>query len=288
MGLANGADVIWLQPVPHRLYESRHPAHETYLHQPAVVVEPLLDHLGDQEGALVQQLLRHQDAPLGLAHVQPLPEDGLLAAQLETNLQLSARPRPPPYLRFGQEVDGEEFAVAVHQRQEGALELVGADVRVLRGGPRVQPAVRLQGHQGREVAPGVPQGDRRAHAEALLPQQGQVDSLESGVAQGLPAEALHVLHAVHDYGAAEDVGQGEDVQLLQAGSGLARQREEAGPVLLPLGLVQGVLQERGLTRLVLLPAGVEPEKVRSDTLHAKRHYSSLLHTTLVLTCDRSG
>ena len=45
-------------------------------------------------------------------------------------------------------------------------------------------------------------------------------TLEAGVAQRLPAKALVVLDSVHDDGPAEDVGQHEDVGLLQASSGL--------------------------------------------------------------------
>ena len=50
------------------------------------MIQPFLHHLSNQQGALVQQLLRHEDTSFGLAYIQPLPQDGLFPAQLQPNV----------------------------------------------------------------------------------------------------------------------------------------------------------------------------------------------------------
>ncbi|TNN73828.1 hypothetical protein EYF80_015845 [Liparis tanakae] len=75
------------------------------------------------------------------------------------------------HLLRGQEVDVQQLPLAVHQRQESDGDVVvGVEVGA---GAAVVVAVVLHGHQGREVAPRVAQGDGALPAEALLPQQRQ-------------------------------------------------------------------------------------------------------------------
>ena len=60
-------------------------------------------------------------------------------------------------------------------------------------------------------------------AEAGVPEERQVDALELGVAEVLAAPALDVLDAVDNDGPPQDMGQAEDVGLLQGRPGLAGQ-----------------------------------------------------------------
>ncbi len=60
-------------------------------------------------------------------------------------------------------------------------------------------------------------------AEAGVPEERQVDALELGVAEVLSPPALDVLDPVDDDGPPQDVGQAQDVRLLQRRPGLARQ-----------------------------------------------------------------
>ena len=71
----------------------------------------------------------------------------------------------------------------------------------------------LEGHEGREVAAGVAERERTLGAEGGLPGEREVDAREVRDAEVLARQALHVLDAVDDDGAAEDVAEGEYVRL---------------------------------------------------------------------------
>lgn len=77
------------------------------------------------------------------------------------------------YFLRREEVDVQQLAVAVDERQEGDGDVV---VRVEVGARAaiVAVAVVLHGHQGREVAARVAERDGALPAEALFPQQRQV------------------------------------------------------------------------------------------------------------------
>ena len=60
-----------------------------YSRQSSVVVEPLLHHLSDKQGSLVQSLLRHQQPTLSHAHVQPLTQQSFLHSHLKASLEIS-------------------------------------------------------------------------------------------------------------------------------------------------------------------------------------------------------
>ncbi len=72
-----------------------------------------------------------------------------------------------PYLLCRQEVNVQQLPLAVHQWQESDRDVV-VSIEV---GARttIVVAVVLHGHQGREVAPRVAQGDGALPAETLLP-----------------------------------------------------------------------------------------------------------------------
>lgn len=69
-------------------------------------------------------------------------------------------------------MDVQQLPLAIHERQESDGDVV-VGVQVGARAP-VVVAVVLHGHQGREVASRVAQGDGALPAEALLPQQRQV------------------------------------------------------------------------------------------------------------------
>ncbi len=68
-------------------------------------------------------------------------------------------------------------------------------------------------------------------AEAGVPEERQVDALELGVAEVLSPPALDVLDPVDDDGTPQDVGQAQDVGLLQRRTRLARQAAHNGHIL---------------------------------------------------------
>ena len=63
-------------------------------------------------------------------------------------------------------------------------------------------------------------------AKAGIPEEGQVDALKLGIAQVLAPPALDILDPVDNDGPAQDVGQAEDVRLLQGRPRLTRQAEK--------------------------------------------------------------
>ena len=137
------------------------------------MIEPLLRHLRHEQGRLRDGLLTHPQPALRNAHVQPLPQDHLLLAQLGRR----------------EEVDGQHLLVRGHERQERGL--VGVDdggpggsgvedhavgkaaAAATAGGQRVRG---LGGDEGAEVAAGVAQDDGGAGAERGLPVEGEVDT----------------------------------------------------------------------------------------------------------------
>ena len=83
-------------------------------------------------------------------------------------------------------------------------------------------------------------------------------TFKPGVSEVLPAPALDLLDAVDDDGPPEDVGEAEDVDLLEGGARLRRQAQQPRPVVRELRVVQREGQLQRLLDLPLLPPGKEP------------------------------
>lgn len=164
-------------------------------------------------------------------------------------MKFSSRGRLNTHLIAIQKVNRQQLQLAVHQRQEGNV------FPLVPGG--IDPRVRFRRHERAKVAPRVTERNRRRYAEALLPQQRQVDALEARVADIFAAEALNAFDTVHDNRPSQNVSQGENVQLLQRRAGLTSERKQRAPVFLELGFRNGVVKQRCLENFVLLPARVE-------------------------------
>ena len=83
-------------------------------------------------------------------------------------------------------------------------------------------------------------------------------TFKPGVSEVLPAPALDLLDAVDDDGPPEDVGEAEDVDLLEGGARLRGQAQQPRPVVRELRVVQREGQLQRLLDLPLLPPGKEP------------------------------
>lgn len=88
----------------------------------------------------------------------------------------------------------------------------------------------------------------------------QYTTLEPGQTQSLPSEALHILHPIDDDWSAQDVCKCKHMGLLERSSWLAGQAQNGGPVLVPLVLVQRVLQVLCLDGLPFFVAWEESGK----------------------------
>lgn len=90
-------------------------------------------------------------------------------------------------------------------------------------------------------------------------------TLKSGESEVVSPPALDVLDPVDDDRPPEDVGEDEDVELLEGGARLGGQVEQAGPVLGELRVVEGEVELERLLDLPLAPARVEPANENEGT-----------------------
>ena len=165
----------------------------------------------------------------------------------------------------GIQVVHDQGSVILHGECKLVRELVPI---VIDEGEEELPALRalrcLRDHDGAEMAAVVRQRQGVLLARGRLPEQREVDPLEAALLEGVPGlNGAYLLGGVEDDGTAEDIGQHEDVEVVQAfvvlsdlhlGGGLL---DDLPPLRIPLTIV--ILHRDPLVLLLaaVLPALVE-------------------------------